>query len=86
MNILTIIPDESIPAWKFRVEQYNAGSGKPPVDIDGFSQINRDIETAGYVDAYNAEQITKLKPLGEKYNAAPESVKLEVDALLEPYN
>jgi len=86
MDILTTIPDEAIPAWEFRVDQYNAGSGKPPVDINGLSQINRDIETAGYVDAYSAEQLAKLKPLGEKYNAAPESVKLEVDALLEPYN
>lgn len=86
MDILTTIPDESIPAWEFRVEQYNAGSGKPPVDIDGFSQINRDIETAGYVDAYSAYQLTQFVPLGEQYNAAPKDVQKQVDALLEPYN
>jgi hypothetical protein len=86
MNITTTIPDSAIPAWEMRVEQYNAGSGKEPVDIQGFAQVNRDIETAGYVSAYDTAQITKLVPLGEKYNAAPLSVQEQVDALLTPYN
>ena len=51
MNITTTIPDETIPAWQARVDQYNAGSGQPPVDIEGFAQAFRDEETARYVAA-----------------------------------
>jgi len=51
MNITTTIPDETIPAWQARVDQYNAGSGLPPVDIEGFAQIFRDEETARFVAA-----------------------------------
>lgn len=86
MNILTTIPDDAISAWQMRVDQYNEGSTQPPVDIEGFAQVNRDIETAGYVAAYNTAQITKLVPLGEKYNAAPVNIQEQVDALLAPYN
>lgn len=86
MDIITTIPDDSIPAWEYRVELYNAGSDLPPVDITGFAQIERDVETVKYVDAYNTYQLQQLVPLGEKYNAAPDNVKLQVDALLAPYN
>ena len=86
MKILTTIPDDTISAWKYCVDQFNAGSNQPPVDIEGFAQVNRDIETAGYVAAYNTAQITKLVPLGEKYNAAPVNIQEQVDALLAPYN
>ena len=86
MTITTTIPTESIPAWQMRVDQYNEGSTQPPVDIEGFAQVNRDIETEGYVATYNTAQITKLVPLGEKYNAAPANVQEQVDALLAPYN
>lgn len=82
MKITTSIPESSIPAWKARVDQYNAGSGQPPVDIEGFAQIFRDEETAGYVNAYNTAQITNLVPLGEKYNAASPAVQAKVGTLL----
>lgn len=82
MNITTTISDETIPAWQARVDQYNAGSGLSPVDIEGFAQIFRDEETAGYVNAYNTAQITKLVPLGEKYNAASPAVQAKVGTLL----
>lgn len=51
MQITTTIPDEAIPAWQLRVDQFNAGSGQPPVDIKTFAQIFRDEETACYVAA-----------------------------------
>ena len=86
MTITTTIPTESVPAWQMRVNQYNEGSTQPPVDIEGFAQVNRDIETEGYVATYNTAQITKLVPLGEKYNAAPVNIQEQVDALLAPYN
>jgi len=86
MNIHTTIPDEAVPAWQYRVDQFNAGSGQPPVDIEGFAQITRDSETTGYAAAYAAYQLTLLVPLGEQYNAAPEAVQKQVDALLAPFN
>lgn len=82
MNILTTIPDSSISAWQTVVDKYNAGSGKTPVTIEGFAQVFRDEETARYVNAYNTAQITKLVPLGEKYNAATPAVQAKIDALL----
>ena len=85
MDILTTIPDESVPAWQYRVDQYNAGSNKPPVIIAEFCQGNRDLETAANVDAYNTYQLQQLVPVGVRYIAAPDSVQKQVDALLEPY-
>lgn len=52
MEILTTIPDDSIPAWQAVVDKYNAGSGKPAVTIEQFVQIFREEETARYVAAY----------------------------------
>lgn len=86
MTISTTIPDDSIPAWQYRVDQYNAGSGKPPVTIEEFCQMNRDGETASNMDAYATYQLHQLIPLGERYNAAPADVQSQVDALLAPYN
>jgi hypothetical protein len=86
MNIHTTIPDKAIPAWQYRVDQFNAGSNQPPVDIEGFAQINRDGETEGYAAAYAAYQLTLLVPLGDQFNAAPTNVQDQVKALLAPYN
>lgn len=85
MNISTTIPDKAIPAWELRVTQFNAGSGQPPVSIDEFAQINRDVETSGYAESYARYQLEQLTPLGERYNAAPKDVQKQVDALLQPY-
>lgn len=54
MQIITTIPEDSIPAWQRRVEQYNEGSGVPAVSIEGFAQINRDVETSQYIAANKA--------------------------------
>lgn len=51
MTITTTIPDTAVPAWQARVDQYNAGSGQPPITIDQFCQMNRDIETTQFVAA-----------------------------------
>lgn len=51
MNVLTTIPNESVPAWQARVDLFNSGSGVPPVTIEGFAQIFRDEQTARYVAA-----------------------------------
>ena len=51
MNITTTIPDETIPAWQARVDQYNSGSNQPPASIEQFCQIMLDEETAVHVAA-----------------------------------
>lgn len=51
MNIITTIPDSSVPAWQAVVDKFNLGSGKPAVTIEQFAQIFRDEETARHVAA-----------------------------------
>lgn len=89
MTLTTNIPDETIPAWQARVDQYNAGSGLPPVTIEGFAQIFRDEETVRYVAAKadtdkalmasNARLIT----LGEAVMAQPEKLAAVEAAVLK---
>ena len=80
MKIPFTIPDETIPAWQFRVDQYNAGSGKPPVSIEQFCQIMRDEETTAYVAAkMDAERLAmaaddRLMALGVAVMAQPEKL------------
>ena len=89
MTISTTIPDESIPAWQARVDQYNAGSGLPPVDIEGFAQIFRDEETARFVaakaDADKALMASnaRLMALGETVMAQPEKLAAVEAAVLK---
>lgn len=51
MTITTTIPDTAVSAWQARVDLFNAGSKQPPVTIEQFCQINREIETTQYVAA-----------------------------------
>lgn len=60
MNITTTIPDESLPAWQARVNQYNVGSQKPPVTIPEFCQIMQDEETARHIADKNEADKTLL--------------------------
>lgn len=86
MEITVTIPDDTLEAWGFALENYN---GKSPKSLELPAYVNDIIvgaQTNVNVETFNAYQLTKLEPLGEKYKAAPESVKLEVDALLAPYN
>lgn len=86
MNIQVTLPDSSLEAWGYALENYNSASPNP-LDLSAYvNDIIVGAQTNINVDTFNAYQLTKLKPLGEKYNAAPESVKLEIDELLAPYN
>lgn len=86
MNIPVTLPDNTLEAWGFALENYNSAS-PTPLDLPAYvNDIIVGAQTNANVDTFNAYQLTKLKPLGEKYNAAPAEVKAEVDALLEPYN
>lgn len=88
MHILTTIPDDSIPAWQARVDQFNAGSGQPAVNIEQFAQILRDEETARYVAAkLDADKTAmaanqRLVALGAAVMAQPEKLPA-VEAAVE---
>lgn len=86
MNISLTIPDDTSDAWQYRLDQFNAGSGQPPVDLTQFLQLQLDGQTASSVAAYNAYNLRNLTALGEKYLAAPDSVKQQVDEALETYS
>lgn len=86
MNITLTIPDDTSEAWQYRLNQFNAGSGQPPIDLAQFLQLQLDDQTASSVAAYNAYNLLNLTALGEKYLAAPESVKQQIDEALEPYS
>lgn len=86
MNIILTIPDSALPAWNARLSQFNAGSGQPPVDLTQFLQLQLDEQTTDNVAAYNACNLRNLTALGEKYLAASESVKQQIDEALEPYS
>lgn len=89
MKITTTIPDEAIPAWQARVNQYNDGSGLPPVTIEGFAQIFRDEETAQYAaakaDADKALMASneRLMALGKAVMAQPEKLSAVEVAVLK---
>ena len=85
MNIPVTIPDESLDAWNYALELYNAGSLKP---LDLSTYINEIIvgaQTNTNVDAYATYQLQQLVPVGVKYIAAPPDVQKQVDTLLAPY-
>lgn len=92
MNIITTIPDEAIPAWQFRVDQYNAGSGLPPITIEGFAQLFRNEETASYVASKtDAEKMAmaandRLMALGVAVMAQPGKLDVIEAAILPILN
>lgn len=51
MTITLTIPDDAIPAEQARVDQYNQGSGQPPLTIQQFAQLERDELTTARVRA-----------------------------------
>jgi len=80
MNITTIIPDDSIPAWQAVVDKFNVGSGEPTVTIEQFAQIFREEETAKYIKDYDSAQKTamaeneRLMALGIAVQARPDKL------------
>lgn len=91
MNILTTIPDSSIPAWQAVVDKFNTGSGKPAVTIEQFAQIFRDEETTRYVAAkVDADKLAmaaneRLMALGAAVMAQPDklpAIEAAVDQIL----
>lgn len=86
MTIQVTIPDDTLDAWNHALANYN-GASPTPLDLPAYvNDIIVGAQTNTNVSAYAAYQLTQLVPLGEQYNAAPESVQKQVDALLAPFN
>ena len=86
MNIQVTIPDDSLDAWNYALQNYN-GASPTPLDLPAYvNDIIVGAQTNSNVSAYAAYQLTLLVPLGDQFNAAPASVQAEVKALLAPYN
>jgi hypothetical protein len=71
MNIQLTIPDESLPAWERRIEQFNSGSGEPPVTLTEFLQTQLDTETERHTAALKVAQREALIPVADQILAAP---------------
>lgn len=71
-TIITLtIPDSAIPAYDAVVGRFNAGSGKPPVDLNGYLQILQDEQTDRHVAALKTAQREALIPVADEILAAP---------------
>lgn len=70
MNITLTIPDSAVPAYQAVVDKYNAGSGRPPVDITGLAQIFQDETTARNVAQFTAALLDLMRPVGDEISAA----------------
>jgi hypothetical protein len=84
MNMILTTPDESLPAWERRLEQFNAGSGQPPVTLTEFLQAQLDTETARHVAALKVAQREALIPVADQILAAsPEKQEAAIAAALQ---
>ena len=91
MTISLSISDTDVPAWQYRVDQFDAGSGQPPTDIATFIQKQLDIESSRLVaakDAVNKQALAaneRLVALGKAVAAQPDkldAVESAVSAIL----
>lgn len=86
MDITVTLPDDSLDAWNWALANYNQSAVYQLTLPEYVNNIIVGAQTATNTSAYASWQLQQLVPLGEKYNAAPDDVKLQVDALLAPYN
>jgi len=86
MTIQVTLPDDSIEAWNYALGNYNAASPTKLTLPQYVNDIIVGAQTNANASAYATYQLTQLVPLGEQYNAAPEAVQKQVDALLAPFN
>lgn len=79
------IPDSAVPAEQARVDQYNVGSGQPPVTIEQFAQIERDEITSQRVAEYHTAARSAMTPIADALISAPSSVRDKIlsDAVAE---
>ena len=73
MNITLTIPDSNLPAWNRRLDQFNTGSGQPPITLTEFFQRTAiDEPTPALVAAYQVARREALIPIADEILAATE--------------
>ena len=84
MKITLTIPDTTLPAWNRRLDQFNAGSGQPPITLAEFFQRTAiDEPTPALVAAYQVARREALIPVADEILAAPEEKQqTAIDAAL----
>ncbi len=60
MTFSFAIPDESLPAWIHRLNQFNAGSGDAPITLEQFIQARADDTNAKYTETLANYQRAQL--------------------------
>ncbi len=83
MNITITIPDSAIAAEQARVDQFNSGSGQPPLTLQQFAQMERDELTAQRVAAYESKLLDLMRPVGAEIAAAAGGDPVKIAAALE---
>lgn len=74
MTITLTISDSNLPAWNHRLNQFNAGSGQPPITLAEFFQRTViDEPTPSLVAAYQVARREALIPIADEILAASES-------------
>ena len=80
---------KNLPAWKHRVDLFNAGSNQPPVTVDQFIQAHLDEEESRHAAALETHQRNQLASndalveLGTRVAAAPPEKQAAVFAAVE---
>lgn len=74
MNITLTIPDTALSAWNHRLDQFNAGSGQPPITLTEFFQRTAiDEPTPAVVAAYQVARREALIPIADEILLASEA-------------
>ena len=84
MKITLTLPDTALPAWNRRLDQFNTGSGQPPITLTEFFQRTAiDEPTPTLVAAYQVARREALIPVADEILAAPEEKQqTAIDAAL----
>ena len=84
MKITLALSDSATPAWNRRLDQFNAGSGQPPITLAEFFQRTAiDEPTPALVAAHQVALREALIPVADEILAAPEEKQqAAIDAAL----
>lgn len=78
MTITTEIPDSALPAWEIRLVEFNAGSNKPPVNLQQYWQILVTEATDNYVAAKLDTDNLALVPITTALSAVDQAVREDI--------
>lgn len=74
---------KNLPAWKHRVDQFNAGSNQPHVTVDEFIQAHLDEEEARHAAQFNSSLLDLMRPVGAEIAIAAGGDVTKIAAALE---